>query len=204
MSKPRILFFGYSEIGFNVLSYLFERGANVVALITHEDNAHEKIWFKTPALAAQEHGVPVFTPASVSTPEWFERIRELKPDLIISVYYRHMIGSKILALAPLGAFNLHGSLLPKYRGRAPINWAIVHGETQTGLTLHRMVKRADAGAIVDQEAVPIEPRDTAEAVFRKILPLARRIFERQYDALVGGTVRETAQDDSQATIYGAR
>jgi UDP-4-amino-4-deoxy-L-arabinose formyltransferase / UDP-glucuronic acid dehydrogenase (UDP-4-keto-hexauronic acid decarboxylating) len=204
MSKPRILFFGYSEIGFNVLSYLFEREANVIALITHEDNAHEKIWFKTPALSALEHGVPVFTPASVSTPEWIERIRELKPDLILSVYYRHMIHSKILEMARLGAFNLHGSLLPKYRGRAPINWAIVHGATETGLTLHRMVRRADAGAIVDQEAVPIGPRDTAEMVFRKILPVARRIFERQYDALVSGTVRETPQDDAQATLFGAR
>jgi methionyl-tRNA formyltransferase len=149
MAKPRILFFGYSEIGYSVLAYLFERQAHVVGLITHEDNAHEKIWFKTPALAAQEHGVPVFTPPSVNTPEWIERIKELKPDLIISVYYRNIISSKILALAPLGSFNLHGSLLPKYRGRAPINWAIVHGATETGLTLHRMVQRADAGAIVD-------------------------------------------------------
>ncbi|MEO6568905.1 MAG: bifunctional UDP-4-amino-4-deoxy-L-arabinose formyltransferase/UDP-glucuronic acid oxidase ArnA [Opitutaceae bacterium] len=204
MSKPRILFFGYSEIGFNVLTFLFERGANVVGLITHEDNAHEKIWFKTPALAAQERGIPVFTPASVSTAEWIERIRELKPDLILSVYYRHIISTKILEMARFGAFNMHGSLLPKYRGRAPINWAIVQGQTETGLTLHRMVKRADAGAIIDQEAVSIGPRDTAEQIFRKILPLARLIFERQYDALITGTVRETPQDESQASTYGAR
>src|SRR3954466_15965157 len=126
MSRPRILFFGYSEVGFDCLSLLFERGDNVVALITHEDNPNEKIWFKTPALAARALQVPVFTPESVNTPEWIERISQFKPDLILSVYYRNMISAKVLALAPLGAFNMHGSLLPRFRGRAPINWAVLH------------------------------------------------------------------------------
>jgi methionyl-tRNA formyltransferase len=85
-----------------------------------------------------------------------------------------MIGTKILALPLLGAFNMHGSLLPKYRGRAPINWAILHGESRIGMTLHRMVKSADAGAIVDQEGVNISPRANAEAAFRTVLPCARR------------------------------
>ncbi len=115
--RPRILFFGYSEVGYEGLSLLLERGDHVVALITHEDNPHEKIWFKTPAAAARERGIPVFTPETVNTPEWRERIAALRPDLILSVYYRHMIGTKILALPRLGAWNLHGSLLPRYRGR---------------------------------------------------------------------------------------
>ena len=135
--RPRILFFGYSEVGYACLSLLIERGDNVVALITHGDSPHEKIWFKTPAVAAKENGIPVFTPESVNTPEWREKIAALKPDLILSVYYRHMIGTKILALPPLGAWNMHGSLLPKYRGRAPINWAVLHGESRIGMTLHR-------------------------------------------------------------------
>ena len=108
MSRPRILFFGYSEVGYECLSLLLERGDNVIALITHEDNPHEKIWFKTPAVAAREKRVPVFTPEKVNTPEWIERITALKPDLILSIYYRNMISSKILPLAPLGAFNMHG------------------------------------------------------------------------------------------------
>ena len=174
MSRPRILFFGYSEVGHDCLALLLERGDNVVALVTHEDNPDEKIWFKTPAAAARERGLPVFTPDSVNTPDWVERIAQLAPDLILSVYYRHMISERILDLAPLGAFNMHGSLLPKYRGRAPINWAVLHGEPRIGMTLHRMVKRADAGAIVDQEGVEIDPRDTAEQAFRKVLPCARR------------------------------
>lgn len=201
---PRILVFGYSEVGFECLSLLLERGDHVVALITHEDNPHEKIWFKTPAIAAREKGIPVFTPESVNTPEWRERIAALQPDLILSVYYRHMIGTRILALPRLGAWNLHGSLLPKYRGRAPINWAVLHGEPRIGMTLHRMVKSADAGAIVDQEGVDIGPRDTAEQAFRKVLPCARRVLARQIDALLAGTARETPQDEAQANYFGGR
>jgi methionyl-tRNA formyltransferase len=204
MSSPRILFFGYSEVGYACLSLLIERGDNVVALITHEDNPNEKIWFKTPAVAAREKNIPVFTPDSVNTPEWRERIAALKPDLILSVYYRHMIGTKILALPPLGAFNMHGSLLPKYRGRAPINWAVLHGESRIGMTLHRMVKDPDAGAVVDQEGAEIGPRDTAEQAFRKVLPCARRVLARQIDALLAGTAKETPQDESQATYFTGR
>ena len=202
--RPRLLFFGYSEVGHDCLSLLLERGDNVVALITHEDNPHEKIWFKTPAVAARERGIPVFTPESVNTPEWRERIAALAPDLILSVYYRHMIGTKILGLPRLGAWNMHGSLLPKYRGRAPINWAVLHGEPRIGMTLHRMVKSADAGAVVDQEGVDLGPRDTAEQAFRKVLPCARTLLARQIDALLAGTARETPQDEAQATYFTGR
>ncbi len=203
-ARPRILFFGYSEVGYEALSLLIERGDNVVALITHADNPGEKIWFKTPAVAAQEHGIPVHTPENVNTPEWRERLGQLAPDLILSVYYRNMIGERILGLARLGAFNLHGSLLPRYRGRAPINWAVLHGEPRIGMTLHRMVKKADAGAIVDQDGVDLGPRDTAEQAFRKVLPCARHVLERQMDALLAGTATETPQDESQATYFGGR
>jgi methionyl-tRNA formyltransferase len=202
--RPRILFFGYSEVGYACLSLLIERGDNVVALITHEDSPHEKIWFKTPAVAAKEKGIPVFTPESVNTPEWREKIAALKTDLILSVYYRHMIGTKILALPPLGAWNMHGSLLPKYRGRAPINWAVLHGESRIGMTLHRMVKSADAGAMVDQEGVEIGPRDTAEQAFRKVLPCARAVLARQIDALLAGAAQETPQNEAQSSYFSGR
>jgi methionyl-tRNA formyltransferase len=204
MSAPRILFFGYSEVGHDCLSLLLERGDNVVALITHEDNPNEKIWFKTPALAAREKGIPVHTPERVGTPEWRERIAAMRPDLILSVYYRNMIGMKVLGLAPLGAFNMHGSLLPRYRGRAPINWAVLNGEPRIGMTLHRMVKEPDAGNIVDQDGVDIGPRDTAEQAFRKVLPCARKVLARQIDALLSGTAVETPQDASKATYFGGR
>lgn len=202
--RARIVFFGYSEVGYECLKLLLDRGDNVVALFTHQDNPNEKLWFKTPALAAQEKGIPVFTPEKLSTPETMAQIAALRPDLILSVYYRNMISTRILALARLGAFNLHGSLLPRYRGRAPINWAVLHGESRIGMTLHRMVKAPDAGAVVDQEGVELGPRDTAEQAFRKVLPCARRVLERQIDALLAGTAVETPQDESQATYFGGR
>jgi methionyl-tRNA formyltransferase len=201
---PRIVFFGYSEVGYECLSLLLERGDNVVALITHADNPQEKIWFRTPVVLAKARGIPVLVPENVNESESIERIRTLAPDLILSAYYRQLISSTILGFARLGGFNMHGSLLPKYRGRAPINWTVLHGESRIGMTLHRMVSRPDAGAIVDQEAVEIADRDTAEDAFRKVLPCARRILERQMDALLAGTARETPQDDSQATYFGAR
>ena len=204
MAAPRILFFGYSEVGHDCLSLLLERGDNVVALITHEDSPGEKIWFKTPAAAARERGIPVHAPEKAGTPEWVERIAAMRPDLILSVYYRNMIGGKILGLAPLGAFNMHGSLLPRYRGRAPINWAVLHGESRIGMTLHRMVREPDAGNIVDQDGVDIGPRDTAEQAFRKVLPCARRVLGRQIDALLAGNAPETPQDASKATYFGGR
>jgi methionyl-tRNA formyltransferase len=208
ISAPlRILFLGYSEVGHECLSLLLERGDNVVALITHEDNPGEKIWFKTPAAIAREHkpAIPICTPESINTPEWIARIRdEIRPDLILSVYYRNMVSTRVLEIPRLGAFNMHGSLLPKYRGRAPINWAVLHGEPRIGMTLHKMVRRADAGDIVDQQGVDIGPRDTAEQAFRKVLPCARAVLARQIDALLAGTAPATPQDESQATYFGGR
>ena len=206
MSKPRILFFGYSEVGHECLDLLLSRGDNVVALITHEDNPHEKIWFKTPAVAAREKGVPIFTPEKANTPEWIERIAALQPDLILSVYYRNMISSKILALPRLGAFNLHGSLLPKYRGRAPINWAVLHGEPRMGMTLHR----ADQAGPTPAPSSTRRAWTSARAIpppsrrFCKVLPCARRVLARQIDALLAGTAKETPQDNAQATYFGGR
>jgi methionyl-tRNA formyltransferase len=204
VAQPRILFFGYSEVGYECLDLLLTRGDQVVALFTHEDNPNEKIWFKTPAQAARPKGIPIFTPEKIGTPEGIEQIAALQPDLILSAYYRNMISPKILGLARLGAFNMHGSLLPKYRGRAPINWAVLHGETQIGMTLHRMVKAPDAGAIVDQEAVEIGPRDSAEEAFRKVLPCARKVLARQIDLLLRGRAKETPQDDAAATYFSGR
>lgn len=204
MNRPRILFFGYSEVGHDCLELLLRRGDHVIGLVTHEDSPGEKIWFKTPALLAREHGIPVHTPDSVNTPEWKERIAAMRPDLILSVYYRQMIGMEILRLAPLGAFNIHGSLLPKYRGRAPVNWAVLHGEPRIGMTLHRMVKRPDAGEIIEQQGVDIGPDDTAEQAFRKVLPCAVDVLARQIGRLLSGSATGTPQDESLATYYGGR
>jgi methionyl-tRNA formyltransferase len=176
----------------------------VLAVFTHRDNPEEKIWFRSVAQLARQRGIPVHTSDSVNTPEWIARLREMKPDIIFSFYYRNLICQEILDIPRLGAFNLHGSLLPKYRGRVPINWAVLNGEIRTGATLHYMVKRPDAGDIVDQEAVSIGPRDTAQDVFIKVTTAARLVLERSLDAIKQGRASRRPQDESQASYFGAR
>jgi methionyl-tRNA formyltransferase len=202
--EPAILVFAYHNVGYECLDALMTHGDNVIGVFTHEDNPEEEIWFRSVASLARQHAIPVFTPDSVNTPEWKARIREMSPDIIFSFYYRNMISEEILAVPRLGAFNMHGSLLPKYRGRVPINWAVLHGEKETGVTLHRMVRRADAGDIVDQEVVPIGPEDTAFDVFNKATIASRNVLERCIDAIKAGTAPRTKQDDSQATTFGGR
>lgn len=204
MNEPRVLVFAYHDVGYECLELLLARRANVVAVYTHEDNPQERVWFKSVAELARSHGLPVHPPENVNTPEEIDRIRTLRPDLIFSFYYRNLITTRILDLPRLGAYNMHGSLLPKYRGRAPINWAVLHGEKETGATLHVMVKRPDAGDIVDQERVPIGPAETARDVFSKVAAAARAVLARQLDALLQGRAPRRAQDESQATYFGGR
>ncbi len=204
MTEPRVLVFAYHDVGTECLQALLARGVNMVAVFTHEDDPNERVWFRSVAQLARAHDVPTHVPESANTPTWIERIRALRPDLIFSFYYRNLIRSDILNLAALGAYNLHGSLLPKYRGRAPINWAVLHGERETGATLHVMTKRADAGDIVDQERVPIGAEETARAVFDNVTTAARRVLERQLDHLLRGTAPRRPQDEAQATYFGGR
>jgi len=204
MTKPAILVFAYHDVGYECLDALIQNDEYVLAVITHKDDPGEEIWFRSVAGLAKKYGIPAHTPESVNSPDWIERIRSWAPDLILSFYYRSMISEEILNIPRLGAFNMHGSLLPKYRGRAPINWAVLHGEKSTGVTLHHMVKQADAGDIVEQEAVPIGPDDTARDVFDRCVKAARVVLERQIDALTQGTAPRRKQDESQATYFGGR
>lgn len=205
---PRLVLFAYSHVGACALRYLLERQAPLVAVFTHEDKPGENIWFESVKDLAQAHGLPVYTPGSLSQlknptlTQWWHS--QLRPDLVLSCYYRHLIPMGLLDVARLGAFNLHGSLLPRYRGRACIHWALIHGETQTGVTLHTMVKAADAGDIVDQEAFDIGPFDDALDVTHRAGEAARTLLARQYEALLAGRAPRRAQDHSQATVFGGR
>jgi len=202
--RPSILVFAYHNVGCECLDMLVRRGENIVGVFTHKDDPKEEIWFRSVTDLARAHEIAVYTPDSVNTPEWTETIRGMRPDIILSFYYRNMISEKILSIPRLGAYNMHGSLLPKYRGRVPINWAVLNGERETGATLHHMVKRADAGDIVDQESVPIGPDDTAFDVFNKVTIAARKVLERQMDAIKAGMAPRILQDESQATLFGGR
>ncbi len=204
MTEPGIIVFAYHDVGYECLDALIAHGARIVAVFTHEDSPREKIWFKSVAELARGHGIPVHTPDSVNTPEWIACIRAMQPQILYSFYYRNLICQEILDIPERGAFNMHGSLLPRYRGRVPVNWAVLNGENRTGATLHFMVKKPDAGDIVDQEEVPIGPQDTAQQVFVRITAAARRVLERQMDAIAAGRAPRHPQDESAASYFGGR
>lgn len=203
-SSARVAVFAYHEVGFRCLAWLLARGATVSAVFTHEDNPRERVWFRSVADLARAAGAPVLVPSSLKDPALVARIREWRPDVIYSFYYRNMIPREILAIPPAGAFNMHGSLLPRYRGRVPVNWAIIHGERETGATLHHMVGRADAGDIVDQEACAIGPADTARDVFLKVTDAAVKVLARSHEAIVEGRAPRRPQNESEATTFGGR
>ena len=199
-----VVVLAYQEIGFACLEALLDMGAKVDLLLTHEDDPDEDIWFRSPAALARERGVPVITPENPNTPDILATVERLKPDFILSFYYRYMLHQEFLDLAARGAYNLHGSLLPQYRGRAPINWAILKGEPKTGITLHRMVRRPDAGAIVAQVEVEIFESDSVRDVYARIVPAAGRLIRDVWPGLLRGEIREVPQDEAEASYYGRR
>lgn len=196
--------FAYHNVGVRCLSVLLAQGVDVKLVVTHEDSAGENIWFSSVKSLAQEHGIPVITPADPHDYDTMSRLREAAPDFLFSFYYRSMLKPMILNLPKRGCYNLHGSLLPKYRGRVPINWAVIHGERESGATLHEMVEKPDAGAIIDQMAVPILPNDTAQEVFIKVLTAAEIVLHRILPSLLAGTAKRLPMDLKKGSYFGGR
>lgn len=202
--KPRAVVFAYHNVGVRCLQVLLARGVDVALVVTHEDSASENIWFGSVAQVAAEHGIDVITPADPKSPEVHDAVVKAAPDFIFSFYYRHMLPVQLLALAKRGAYNMHGSLLPKYRGRVPTNWAVINGETETGATLHEMAAKPDAGAIVAQTPVPILPDDTAAQVFDKTVVAAEQTLWRVLPALLAGEAPHLPNDLAAGSYYGGR
>jgi methionyl-tRNA formyltransferase len=200
----RAVVFAYHNVGVRCLKVLLARGMKVPLVVTHQDNPAETIWFESVAALCAEHGIEYVTPDSPADPALAERIAQCEPDFIFSFYYRHMIPAALLALGKRGAYNMHGSLLPRYRGRVPVNWAVLHGETETGATLHEMTAKPDAGAILSQVAVPILPDDTAFEVFGKCAVAAEQALWRVLPDLMAGTAPRLPNDLSQGSYYSGR
>ena len=202
--SAKTLVFAYHDIGCAGIEALLAAGYRIDAVFTHADDARENRFFGSVAQLCAQRGIPVHAPEDVNHPLWIARTRELQPQFIFSFYYRHLLGEELLACARRGAFNLHGSLLPRYRGRAPANWVLVNGESETGVTLHRMVKRADAGAIIAQQRVAIDAEDTALSLHGKLREAAGELLARLLPAMLEGDFVEREQDESQASYFGRR
>ena len=196
--------FAYHDVGVRCLSVLLAHGIDVRLVVTHRDDPAERAWFGSVERLALERGLAVRAPEAPGDPALVRELQAIAPDFVFSFYYRRMLPPEVLAAARLGGFNVHGSLLPKYRGRAPVNWAILHGERETGATLHRMEAKPDAGDIVDQLAVPILPDDLAVDVMRKVTVAAEIVLDRSLPALADGSARLTPQDLARGSYFGGR
>ena len=194
----------YSNIGCTGLQALITHGVEVRAVFTHKDNPQENIWFDSVAELAAKHNIPVFAPDSINHPMWIERLKAFEPDAIFSFYYRNMVSADVLEIPPLGCINLHGSLLPAYRGRAPLNWVLINGEKESGVTLHYMTPKPDDGDIIDAESFAIQDDDTAIDLQQKGAEAANVLLDRAIPMLQTGTAARIPQDNSKATYFGGR
>ncbi len=195
--------FGYHDLGYACIEALLAQGAPILALFTHRDDPGEEIWWRSCAQLAAHHGIPVYTEEELGA-AWVGKLSSWRPAILYSFNYRRLLRQQILDCASIGAFNLHPSKLPAYRGRAPINWVLVNGERETGVTLHYMVARADAGDIVGQETAAIDDSDTALSLYRKLTPLAARLIYRFHPLIVSGRAPHVRQDLNAGSYFGRR
>jgi methionyl-tRNA formyltransferase len=200
----RAVVFAYHNVGVRSLSVLLAHGVEIVRVVTHRDSPTETIWFDSVAELAARHDIPVITPEDPNDPAVVAELAALQPDFLFSFYYRLMLKAPLLALPKHGAWNMHGSLLPRYRGRVPVNWAIIHGERETGATLHRMLEKPDAGGIVAQQAVPILPDDTALEVFNKVTLAAEMALDHVLPDLLAGRAVAVEQNLAAGSYFGGR
>jgi methionyl-tRNA formyltransferase len=189
--------FAYHDVGVRCLSVMLAHGVRIPLVVTHRDDPEENVWFESVEKLARDNDLEVATPDDPNAPRFLQRLADISPDFIFSFYYRFMLSPAVLATAMRGAFNMHGSLLPKFRGRAPVNWAVLRGETSTGATLHEMVEKPDAGRIVDQFPVPILPDDRAIDVFRKVTVAAELLLDRALPGVLDGMAPLITQDLAQ-------
>lgn len=200
----RSVLLAYHDIGAASLEEILAAGDDVTLVVTHEDRGGEVIWFRSVAELARQKGIEVITPADVNAPDVVARVRALAPDFLFSAMFRQMLKRELLEVPRRGALNLHPSLLPKFRGRSPLNWVLVQGETETGVTLHYMVEKADRGDIVAQRRIPIAADDTALSLHRKATAASRALWREAYPLLAADRAPRIPQDPSLASYYGGR
>jgi methionyl-tRNA formyltransferase len=204
VSSATAVVFAHHDVGVRCLKALISGGLRIPLVVAVADDPHENRWYASVADCAADYGLEVITPATAAAPELEARLGALRPDFLFSFYYRALLPAALLACARRGALNMHGSLLPKYRGRAPVNWAILRGERETGATLHYMVERADAGDIVGQMSVPILADDEAREVLAKVTVAAETILAHSLPQLIAGTAPRRPQTVEPGQYFGRR
>jgi methionyl-tRNA formyltransferase len=194
----KIVYMGTPDFAVESLRALIEGGYNVAAVITMPDKPmgrHGSVLQPSPVKQyALEQGLKILQPANLKDPDFIEELRSLQADLQIVVAFR-MLPEVVWNMPPLGTFNAHASLLPKYRGAAPINWAVINGDTETGITTFFLKHEIDTGDIIQQVRIPIEETDNVEIVHDKLMQLSGKLVTETVDNIIAGTVKAIPQDE---------
>jgi len=201
----RIVFIGTGIAGWNCVERLIKEGADVAGIVTLDDKlAHTKSTFKSYDNFGRDHSIPLIKVEDINSPENVEKVRQLKPDLIVEMSWSQLVGTEILETPPLGCIGTHISMLPKARNRSPLNWAIINGETKWGNTLFYLVERPDAGDIIDQREFDITPDDDIKSAYDKASALGIEMVADALPLIERGECPRTPQDDSLATFMPKR
>lgn len=202
MTKFKTIFMGTPDFAVPALKALHRAGHHICLVVTQPDRPKGRGRQLSPPpvkVAAQDLNLKVFQPESVKTPEFYKTMVGYEPDLFVVVAYGHILPKKILEAAPMGAINLHASLLPKYRGPAPIQWAIINGETETGVTSMLMDAGLDTGEILLSQKTPVKPGDTAGSLHDRLSQLSSSVLEDTLAGFASGNIRPVSQDHGKAT-----
>ncbi len=199
----RIVFMGTPEFAVPSLQALLASDDEVVGVVSQPDRpkgrGHE-LAAPPVKILAQQAGIAMLQPLKIRTPDFLEALAAWKPDLIAVTAYGRILHAPILNLPPMGCVNVHGSLLPKYRGAAPVQWAVINGETETGITTMLMDEGMDTGAMLLQESIPILPDDTAGTLAPRLASLGGRLLVETISRLKAGTITPLVQDHARATL----
>lgn len=204
--KLRIVYMGTPEFAVPSLEKLVENGWNVVGVITAPDKPQgrgQKLEGSPVKQAAEKLGLKILQPTNLKNPEFQQELKDLRADLQIVVAFR-MLPESVWNMPPLGTFNLHASLLPNYRGAAPINWAIINGEKETGVTTFFLKHEIDTGSIIFQEKIEIKPEDDLGIVYEKLMNIGSDLVVRTVESIAKDEVRPLPQDESKAIHHAPK
>jgi methionyl-tRNA formyltransferase len=201
--KPRILFMGTPEFAVPSLELLVEKDWPLTGVVTQPDRPKgrgQRLVASPVKEAAERRGLAIYQPEKVRAPEFLEIFHGLAPDLVVLVAFGQILPKDIIDGPPMGCINVHPSLLPKYRGAAPMNWALIRGETKTGVSIMRMDEGVDSGDILIQEETPIEQGETFDRLHDRLSILGAQCLLRALEGLAAGTIQRKPQDHAFATL----
>ncbi|MBQ3089200.1 MAG: methionyl-tRNA formyltransferase [Oscillospiraceae bacterium] len=198
----RIVFMGTPDFAVPSLKRLIADGHQVVAVYTQPDKPKNRGMKLTPPsvkVVAMEHDIPVLQPVKVREPQVLEQLAAFQPELIVVVAYGKILPREIFELPPMGCINVHSSLLPKYRGAAPINWAVINGDEETGVTIMDIAEALDAGDMIAKASTKIDPDESVETLHDRLAEMGAQLLSETVDAIANGSARRTPQNESEAT-----